>query len=96
MFRSIVAALVPALVGVATMVGALLVLYLVTLFTDVSIFAINLVATLGLGLAIDYSLLIVTRYREERANGLGVDDAVVRTVQTAGRTVAFSGLTVAV
>ena len=95
-FRSFVAALVPALVGVATMVGALLVLYLVTLFTDVSIFAINLVATLGLGLAIDYSLLIVTRYREERANGLDVDDAVVRTVQTAGRTVAFSGLTVAV
>lgn len=95
-FRSVVAALVPALVGVASVLGALLVLFAVTQFTDVSIFAINLVTTLGLGLAIDYSLLIVTRFREERANGLDVDDAVVMTVRTAGRTVAFSGLTVAV
>ena len=95
-FRTVVAALIPAVVGVATMVGALLVLFLVTQVTDVSIFAINLVTTLGLGLAIDYSLLIVTRYREERAGGLDVDDAVVSTVQTAGRTVAFSGLTVAI
>ncbi|MEQ8841958.1 MAG: MMPL family transporter [Acidimicrobiales bacterium] len=95
-FRTIVAALIPAVVGVATMIGALLVLFLITQLTDVSIFAINLVATLGLGLAIDYSLLIVNRYREERARGLDVDDAVVTTVGTAGRTVAFSGLTVAV
>lgn len=95
-FRSIVAAMVPALVGVATMVGALFVLFLVTMFTDVSIFAINLVTTLGLGLAIDYSLLVVTRFREERRNGLSVDDAVQKTVRTAGRTVAFSGITVAI
>lgn len=95
-FRSVVAAMAPALVGIATVVGALLILYLVTLVTDVSIFAINLVTTLGLGLAIDYSLLVVTRFREERAKGLDVDEAVVRTVQTAGRTVAFSGLTVAI
>jgi RND superfamily putative drug exporter len=95
-FRSVVAALVPALVGVATMVGALLVLFLVTQFTDVSIFSINLVTNLGLGLAIDYTLLVVTRFREERANCLDVDAAVIATVRTAGRTVAFSGLTVAV
>lgn len=95
-FRSLVAAMVPAIVGVATMLGALLVLYAITQVTDVSIFAINLVTTLGLGLAIDYSLLIVTRFREERGKGLSVDDAVIMTVRTAGRTVAFSGLTVAV
>ncbi|MDW3219581.1 MAG: MMPL family transporter [Acidimicrobiales bacterium] len=95
-FRTVVAALVPALVGIATLLGALLVLYLITAFTDVSIFAINLVTTLGLGLAIDYSLLVVSRFREERAAGYTVDTAVRRTVRTAGRTVAFSGLTVAV
>lgn len=95
-FRTVVAALVPAIVGVATMVGALLVLLFVTHVTEVSIFALNLVTTLGLGLAIDYSLLVVSRYREERARGLGVDGAVVATVRTAGRTVTFSGLTVAV
>jgi putative drug exporter of the RND superfamily len=95
-FRSVVAALVPALVGGATVLGALLILYLVTQFTDVSIFAINLVTTLGLGLAIDYSLLMVSRFREERANGLEVDEAVITTVRTAGRTVTFSGLTVAI
>lgn len=95
-FRTVVAALVPALVGVATMVGALLVLFLITHVTDVSIFAINLVTTLGLGLAIDYSLLMVSRFREERMRGLAVDEAVLVTVRTAGRTVTFSGLTVAV
>lgn len=95
-FRSVIAALIPAVVGVATLFGALLVLFVITVFTDVSIFAINLVTTLGLGLAIDYSLLVVNRFREERTAGLPVDAAVVRTVRTAGRTVAFSGLTVAV
>ncbi|MEM7140588.1 MAG: MMPL family transporter [Actinomycetota bacterium] len=95
-FRTVVAALIPVLVGVATILGSLLVLFAITAVTDVSVFAINLVTTLGLGLAIDYSLLIVGRFREERANGADVDDAVQRAVRTAGRTVAFSGLTVAV
>jgi putative drug exporter of the RND superfamily len=95
-FRSIVAALMPLLVGIATIVGALFVLFVLTTFTNVSIFALNLVTALGLGLAIDYSLLIVNRFREERRNGLSVDDAVRITVRTAGRTVTFSGLTVAV
>ena len=71
-----------------------MVLWTVTQFTNVSIFSINLVTALGLGLAIDYSLFIVSRFREERARGRSVDDAVVRTVETAGRTVAFSAVTV--
>jgi RND superfamily putative drug exporter len=95
-FRSIVAALIPALVGISTVAGALLVLFIITAFTDVSVFAINLVTTLGLGLAIDYSLLVVSRFREELDNGLAVDDAVRKTINTAGRTITFSGLTVAV
>jgi RND superfamily putative drug exporter len=95
-FRSVVSALLPVLVGISAVVGSLLVLFVVTTFADVSIFAINLVTALGLGLAIDYSLLIVSRFREERAAGRDVDDAVRMTVRTAGRTVAFSGLTVAV
>ena len=64
--------------------------------TDVSIFALNLTTAMGLGLAIDYSLFIVSRYREEMAQGRAPHDAVVRTVETAGKTVLFSALTVAV
>ena len=95
-FGSAVAAGLPVLVGMISVFGAFFVLYLVTLFTDVSIFSINLVTALGLGLAIDYSLFIVSRFREERERGRSVDDAVVRTVETAGRTVAFSAMTVAI
>ena len=95
-FRGVAAALLPVAVGISAIFGAFLVLFVVTAFTDVSVFSINLVTALGLGLAIDYSLLIVSRFREELARGLDVDSAVVRTVETAGRTVAFSALTVAV
>jgi len=95
-FGSAVAAGLPVLVGMISVFGAFFVLYVITLFTDVSIFSINLVTALGLGLAIDYSLFIVSRFREERERGRSVDDAVVRTVETAGRTVAFSAMTVAV
>ncbi len=95
-FGGVVAALLPVAVGGMAILGAFFVLYLVTGFTDVSIFSINLVTALGLGLAIDYSLFIVSRFREELANGLRVEAAVVRTVETAGRTVAFSAVTVAV
>ena len=95
-FGGIVAALLPVAVGGMAILGAFFVLYVVTGFTDVSIFSINLVTALGLGLAIDYSLFIVSRFREELANGRTVDAAVVRTVETAGRTVAFSAVTVAV
>jgi RND superfamily putative drug exporter len=95
-FGGVVAAGLPVLVGAVSVFGAFMVLWTVTQFTDVSIFSINLVTALGLGLAIDYSLFIVSRFREERARGRSVDDAIVRTVETAGRTVAFSAITVAI
>jgi RND superfamily putative drug exporter len=95
-FGGLVAAGLPVLVGAVSVFGAFMVLWTVTLFTNVSIFSINLVTALGLGLAIDYSLFIVSRFREERARGRSVDDAVIRTVETAGRTVAFSAITVAI
>ena len=95
-FRGIIAALLPLAVGVGAIFGAFFVLFAITAFTDVSVFSINLVTALGLGLAIDYSLLIVSRFREELADGHDPHAAVVRTVETAGRTVAFSALTVAV
>jgi uncharacterized membrane protein YdfJ with MMPL/SSD domain len=70
--------------------GTLLVLLLLTLVTDVSVFSINLTTGLGVGLGIDYSLFIVSRFRQELHAGRTPADAVVRTVQTAGRTVLFS------
>ena len=95
-FGSLVAAGLPLVVGAIAIVGTFLVLLIVSSLTEVSIFALNLTTGLGLGLAIDYSLFIVSRYREELHNGLAPHDAVVRTVQTAGKTVSFSSLTVAV
>ncbi len=94
-FGGVVAALLPVGVGMLAVLGAFFVLWLVTAVTDVSVFSINLVTALGLGLAIDYSLFVVSRFREELHAGRSVDDAVIRTVETAGRTVAFSALTVA-
>ena len=94
-FRSLVAALLPIVVGLLTIVSTFLMLRVANEATDVSIFAINLVTGLGLGLAIDYSLFMVSRYREEIAlSGPGLD-ALRRTLATAGRTVFFSSLTVA-
>ncbi|MBA3281099.1 MAG: MMPL family transporter, partial [Acidimicrobiia bacterium] len=95
-FGSLVAGLLPLAVGVVAVMGTFLTLSLLTSFTDVSIFSINITTALGLGLAIDYSLFIVSRFREEMRNGHDVETAVVRTVDTAGRTVFFSALTVAV
>jgi RND superfamily putative drug exporter len=76
--------------------GTLLALFVLGSLTDVSVYSINLTTALGLGLAIDYSLFIVSRFREELRRGLAVPDAVVRSMETAGRTVAISALTVAV
>jgi RND superfamily putative drug exporter len=105
-FGGLVAAGLPLLVGIVSVLGTFFTLWLVTLFTDVSVFSINLVTALGLGLAIDYSLFIVSRFREELARRSrshwqpderrAIEAAVVRTVETAGRTVAVSALTVAV
>jgi RND superfamily putative drug exporter len=94
-FRSLVAALLPPLLGGLAIVMTLFALRIVSGFMDLSVFAVNFVTGLGLGLAIDYSLFIVSRYREEAATlGFGAD-ALRRTLQTAGRTVLFSSLTVA-
>ncbi len=86
-FGGLVAASLPLLVGVVAVLGTFLTLYVVGSVTDVSIYAVNLTTALGLGLAIDYSLFIVSRYREELRAGRSVDDAVIRSVETAGRTV---------
>jgi uncharacterized membrane protein YdfJ with MMPL/SSD domain len=99
-FGSLVAAAMPVLVGAVAVVGALAVVRLLTLVTDVSIFSINVITLLGMGLAIDYALFIVSRFREELERR-PVDDpgavgaALTTTMRTAGRTVLFSGLTVA-
>src|SRR5215212_7458234 len=94
-FRSLVAALLPLLIGGLAIVGTFLMLRVASELTSVSIFALNLVTGLGLGLAIDYSLFIVSRYREEMARSGPGFEAMRRTLATAGRTVLFSSLTVA-
>ncbi|HEX2577205.1 MAG TPA: MMPL family transporter, partial [Aquihabitans sp.] len=90
------AAGMPLLVAFAGIATTLAVLVGATVIGDVSIFSINVVNMLGLGLGIDYGLLVVNRFREERGRGLDLHDAVARTVATAGTTVVFSALTVAV
>ncbi|WP_370291198.1 MMPL family transporter [Nocardioides sp.] len=95
-FRSVVAALLPVLVGVIAVLGARAVVSGLNQVVDVSIFAPNIITLLGLGLAVDYALFVVSRYREELALRPGdTAHALRRTLDTAGRTVAFSGLTVA-
>ncbi|MDA4110228.1 MMPL family transporter [Mycolicibacterium holsaticum] len=94
-FGGLLVAAVPIAVGVTAILGALAVLHLITFATDVSIFALNLTAAMGLALAIDYTLLMVSRFRDELTEGAGRDDALIRTMVTAGRTVVFSATTVA-
>ncbi|RSS33694.1 MMPL family transporter [Streptomyces sp. WAC08241] len=95
-FGSAVAALLPLGVGIVAILGTNAILRGLTEFTDVSVFAQNLTTALGLGLAIDYALFVVRRYREELAAGADAHTAVRTTLRTAGRTVLFSALTVAV
>jgi putative drug exporter of the RND superfamily len=92
----LLAAGMPLLVAFAGVIMSLSVLVAATALGDVSIFAVNVVNMLGIGLGIDYGLLMVNRFREERGHGLDVHTAVERTVATAGTTVMFSALTVAV
>jgi uncharacterized membrane protein YdfJ with MMPL/SSD domain len=99
-FGSLVAASMPVVVGAVAVVGALAVVRLITMVTDVSVFSINVLTLLGMGLAIDYALFVVSRFREELArydesDPDAVSKAVTTTMGTAGRTVLFSGLTVA-
>jgi RND superfamily putative drug exporter len=94
-FRSLVAAALPPLLGGLAILGTFLLLRIISTFADLSVFALNLTTGMGLGLAIDYSLFMVSRYREESAvDGFGLP-ALRRTLQTAGRTVLFSSITVA-
>jgi len=95
-FGALVASAMPLVIGVTAIIGTFFVMYLLTLFTDVSIFVLNLTTGLGLGLGIDYALLIVNRFREELAKGLSKESAIVNTMKTAGKTVFYSGLTVVV
>ena len=94
-FGGLLAAALPMVVGVFAILGSLAVLRAVTFVTDVSIFAMNLTAAMGLALAVDYTLLIISRFRDELASGADRDEALVRTMTTAGRTVLFSAMTVA-
>jgi RND superfamily putative drug exporter len=94
-FGSVVAASLPLAIGVLSIVGAFLILRILASLTEVSIYSLNLTTAMGLALAIDYSLFMVSRFREELRHGREPDDALVVTMNTAGRTVAFGAMTVA-
>src|SRR4051794_25814349 len=89
-------ALVPIMMAIPAIMTSFLVVYGITTFTDVSPIVQFLIALIGLGVAIDYSLIVVVRWREERAHGHGGDEAIVRAMSTAGRAVVFSGTTVGI
>ena len=95
-FGALAASAMPLIVGVSAILGAFFILYLLTLFTDVSVYALNLVTGMGLGLGIDYALLMVNRFREELHHGKSVEESIVTMMATAGKTVFYSGLTVLV
>jgi len=94
-FRGVVAAAIPLLIGGVSIAGTLFVLRVMSGFVDTSLFALNIATGLSLGLAVDYALLLVSRYREEIGRGGASREAHRRTVRTAGRTALFSGFTVA-
>ncbi|MEU5849091.1 MMPL family transporter [Saccharopolyspora shandongensis] len=95
-FGSVVAALLPLSIGIVSILGTLLALFLLSKVTDVSVYALNVATAFGLGLAIDFGLLMVSRFREERDAGLDHQQAVVEAVAKAGRTILFSSATVSV
>ncbi|MFC0437021.1 MMPL family transporter [Kutzneria buriramensis] len=95
-FGTVVAAGVPLLIGIFAIVGTLAVLRVLSMLTDVSVFSVNLATALGLGLAVDYSLLFVSRYRDERRRRPDIAAALAATMRSAGRTILFSAATVAV
>ena len=95
-FGALTASAMPLVIGITAILGTFFGLYLLTLVTDVSIFALNLTTGLGLGLGIDYALLIVNRFREELHKGEDRVNAIINTMKSAGKTVFYSGLTVVV
>lgn len=95
-FRSVVAAILPALVGGGAVIASLALIFGIGQITPLSIFVLNITTLFGLGLGVDYSLFIVSRFREELAHGRNIEEAVATTIATAGRAVTFSGLTVSI
>jgi RND superfamily putative drug exporter len=95
-FGTVVAALLPLGVGLCAVLGGLAIVYLLSRVTDMSPYSLNVVTIIGLGVAIDYSLFIVNRFREELLRGLSVVDALANSMATAGRAITFSGITVAI
>lgn len=96
-FGGLIAALLPLLIGVIAIIGSFAILHVLINFTEITSFAVDVVAFIGLGLAIDYSLFIITRFREELTlNELDIQGALSRTLASAGRTILFSGLTVGI
>jgi RND superfamily putative drug exporter len=94
-FGGLLTAALPVILGVLAIVGSMSMLRLISFGTDVSTYALNLSSALGLALAIDYTLLIISRYRDELADGAAPDEALIRTMATAGRSVLFAATTVA-
>ena len=94
-FGGLAAAATPLMIGGIAILGSLVVVRLINMVTDVSVFAINIITLIGLGMAVDYALFIVSRFREELAAGHEPPAAIARTMATAGRTVLVSGLTIA-
>ena len=95
-FGGVVAASLPLVIGIISILGTFLALRIISSLTDVSVYALNMTTVMGLGLAIDYSLFVLSRFREELGDGDDVNGALTRTMKTAGRTVIFSAVTVAV
>jgi RND superfamily putative drug exporter len=93
-FRTVVAAAIPVILGGCAVVTGMAILYLVALQTDTSIFALNVTSMIGLGLGIDFSLLVVNRFREELAAGRTTEQAIGLTIATAGRSITYSAITV--
>ncbi|HLK11375.1 MAG TPA: MMPL family transporter [Candidatus Binatia bacterium] len=95
-FRTLVAAMLPVGVGALAVLTGVAGVLVLSRFVDMAQYTINVVSLIGLGVAIDYSLFIVSRYRDELAAGAGVEEAIARALETAGRAVVFSGLAVVV
>ncbi|MEV8020395.1 MMPL family transporter [Streptomyces sp. NPDC086554] len=93
-FRSLLASLVPTVIAVCAVTVSLAVVRLINGLMPMSVFSLNIAAALGFGLAVDYALFVVTRFREELDAGRGVEEAIVRSMSTAGRAAAYSGITV--
>jgi RND superfamily putative drug exporter len=93
-FGTLVAALLPLMLALVAVPVALALIYIIALHTQTSIFVLNIATIVGLGISIDYSLFMTRRFRDELANGRGVDEAIGWTVSTAGEAILFSGLTV--